>query len=288
MNDGLSLTRIVVFFSALPVANAVASVASSVRSPLTISSSGITATGLKKWKPDDPLGVLEVGGHLGDRQRGGVGRQDALGRDGLLDVGEDLLLDRHLLEDRLDDEVGVGEAPRLVDRAGDQRLVPVGLVGADPALGEQLVDLGVDVAHALVDALLVEVGEHDRHLEAAYEQQRELAGHQAGADDADLGHRARQRPVRRAGGALGPLLHQVEGVERRRAAPACATSPRGRRPRRRSPRHGRRRGPPSISSTARCAARARRHRSSPRPRAPALGDARRPRPRRGRPRPGRP
>ncbi len=51
MNDGLSLTRIVVFFSALPVAKAVASVASSVRSPLTISSSGITATGLKKWKP---------------------------------------------------------------------------------------------------------------------------------------------------------------------------------------------------------------------------------------------
>ena len=51
MNDGLSLTRIVVFFSALPVANAVASVASSVCSPLTISSSGITATGLKKWKP---------------------------------------------------------------------------------------------------------------------------------------------------------------------------------------------------------------------------------------------
>ena len=51
MNDGLSLTRIVVFFSALPVPNAVASVASSVCSPLTISSSGITATGLKKWKP---------------------------------------------------------------------------------------------------------------------------------------------------------------------------------------------------------------------------------------------
>ena len=51
MNDGLSLTRIVVLPSPLPVAKAVASVASSVCSPLTISSSGITATGLKKWKP---------------------------------------------------------------------------------------------------------------------------------------------------------------------------------------------------------------------------------------------
>ena len=51
MKDGLSLTRMRVFFSALLVANAVASVASSVASPRTISSSGITATGLKKWKP---------------------------------------------------------------------------------------------------------------------------------------------------------------------------------------------------------------------------------------------
>ena len=51
MKEGLSLTRMDVFFSALLVANAVASVASSVASPLTISSSGMTATGLKKWKP---------------------------------------------------------------------------------------------------------------------------------------------------------------------------------------------------------------------------------------------
>ena len=78
---------------------------------------------------------------------------------------------------------------------------------------QQLVDLGVDVADALVDARLVEVGQHDRHLEAADEQQRELAGHQAGADDADLGDRAGQRLVRGAGRPLGPLLHQVEGVE---------------------------------------------------------------------------
>ena len=48
MNEGLSLTRMLVFFSALLVAKAVASVASSVAVPLTISSSGITATGLKK------------------------------------------------------------------------------------------------------------------------------------------------------------------------------------------------------------------------------------------------
>src|SRR3712207_7905561 len=38
------------FFRSLATASAVATVASSVRSPRTTSSSGSTATGLKKWK----------------------------------------------------------------------------------------------------------------------------------------------------------------------------------------------------------------------------------------------
>jgi hypothetical protein len=71
----------------------------------------------------------------------------------------------------------------------------------------------VHIAHALVDAVLVEVGHDDRHPEAAREEQGQLAGHQPGADDADLGHRAGQRLVRRTGRALGALLHEVEGVE---------------------------------------------------------------------------
>ncbi len=116
MNDGLSLTRIVVFFSALPVANAVARVASSVCSPLTISSSGITATGLKKWKPttrsgcsrSDAISVIDSDDVLVARTASGE-------TDGL-DVGEHLLLDLHLLEDGLDDEVGVGRAAALALR----------------------------------------------------------------------------------------------------------------------------------------------------------------------------
>ena len=47
-----------VFFSDLPVANAVASVASSVFSPRMISSSGMTATGLKKWNPTTRSGCF--------------------------------------------------------------------------------------------------------------------------------------------------------------------------------------------------------------------------------------
>ena len=166
MNDGRSSTRMHVFFSALPTAKAVASVASSVRSPGMISSSGMTATGLKKWKPTTRSGCSSVEAISVIDRLERVRREHALGRHDGLDLGEDLLLDRHLLEDRLDDEVGVGEAV-LARRPGDEGLVAVQLVGAQPALARELVELGVDVADALGDALLVDVGQHDRHLRGA-------------------------------------------------------------------------------------------------------------------------
>ena len=50
-NAGASATSTQLFFSALPTANAVASAASSVCSARTTSSSGSTATGLKKCSP---------------------------------------------------------------------------------------------------------------------------------------------------------------------------------------------------------------------------------------------
>ena len=76
-NAGASLTSTQDFFSALPTANAVASVASSVCSPRTISSSGRTRDRVEEVEADDPLRVRQVGGHRGDRQRRGVGREDA-------------------------------------------------------------------------------------------------------------------------------------------------------------------------------------------------------------------
>lgn len=57
-NAGASLTRTAVFFSFLATPNAVASAASSVCSPRTISRSGRIATGLKKWKPTTRSGCL--------------------------------------------------------------------------------------------------------------------------------------------------------------------------------------------------------------------------------------
>ena len=163
-------------------------------------------------KAHDPLGVLQICGHLSDREGGRVGRQHTVDAHHSLNLGEHLLLDADLLEHRLDDEVGIGEVV-LARGPADQSLEPVGPVRADPALAEQLVDLGVDVANALVHRDLVEVGHHDRDLEPLGEQHGQLACHQAGADDAHLGDRACQRAVGSPGRALGALLHQVEGVQ---------------------------------------------------------------------------
>ena len=69
--------------------------------------------------PHDALRVLEVGAHLRDRERGRVRREHALGRDDPLELGEDLLLHGHLLEDGLEDEIRAGE-DLPARSAGDQ------------------------------------------------------------------------------------------------------------------------------------------------------------------------
>ncbi len=88
----------------------------------------------------------------------------------------------------------------------------VGGVAVETALRLELADLVVDVRQALVDARLVEIGDEHGHLEPAHEQERELARHEAGADDPDLRDLLRERLVGGAHGALGALLHEVEGV----------------------------------------------------------------------------
>ena len=66
--------------------------------------------------PDQPAGLLHRGSNLRDRQRGCVAREQRSGRRGTLDFGEQPLLDRQILNDGLDDDIGVG------DRVPDGRL----------------------------------------------------------------------------------------------------------------------------------------------------------------------
>ncbi len=166
---------------------------------------------VEEVEADETLGVRERRADLLDRQRRRVGREDRVLGDDLLDLAEHLLLDADLLEHRLDDEVAV-RVLGLVGRAVHERAQPVGGVAVEAALRLELADLVVDVRQALVDARLVEVGDEHRHLQLAQEQQRELARHEPGADDADLGDLLRERLVGGADRALRALLHEVERV----------------------------------------------------------------------------
>nr|BFF11335.1 hypothetical protein GCM10025699_26380 [Microbacterium flavescens] len=160
---------------------------------------------------DEALGVGELRADLLDGQRRGVGREDRVLGDDLLDLAEHLLLDADLFEHGLDHEVAV-RVEALVGGAGDERPQLVGRVAVEAPLGLELADLLVDVGDALVDASLVEVGDEHGHLQLAHEQQRELAGHEAGADDADLRHLLRESLVGRTHRTLRPLLDEVERV----------------------------------------------------------------------------
>ena len=163
---------------------------------------------------DDALGVLEVGAHLGDRERRRVRGEDALGRDDPLELGEDLLLHRHLLEDRLEHEVAAREdVPARPARDDASRGSAPCLRRGGRACTRSASSSWIQVI-AVVDLLLREVAEHDRDLEAPEEEQRELAGHEAGADDADLLH-APRLGVGHPDTALRAALDEVEGVDGR-------------------------------------------------------------------------
>ena len=212
MNDAVSLERMHVLPSARPVAKAVARVASSVRSPGITSSSGMTATGLKKWNPTT---------------RSGCSSRLAIS---VIESDEVFVMRTHSAETTASTSANTccltdissktasmtrsaSAKPSLDVEPVTRRVRNEAVSGETRRFSRRPCDLVVDPADALGHALLVEVGHDDRHPEAAREEQGELAGHEAGADDADLGHRSGEGLVRRAGRALGPLLHEVEGVE---------------------------------------------------------------------------
>ena len=66
----------------------------------------------------------------------------------LVQLGKDLLLDFHILEDRLDDEVAVSDRP-VVSRAGDSRKVLGLLLVGEPA---RAIEVGLDQREAFLQA----------------------------------------------------------------------------------------------------------------------------------------
>ena len=212
-NAGASFTSTPRLPSFRVTSQAVASVTSSVAGVADDLDEGQHRDGVEEVEADDPLGVLEALAHRGDRERGRVRHEQALGGDDRLERAEDLALEVELLEHRLEDEVAAGV--RLDPRArGDDRAEEARLALAEASLRDEAGQLAPDRLDRPLDPLGVDVGQHDGHLEAAEEERRELGCHQAGADDADALDPPRRR-LRDPRGPLDPPLDHVEGVDRR-------------------------------------------------------------------------
>ena len=132
----------------------------------------------------DELGrTLGAGGDLGDAQRAAVGGEDGLGLADAVELGEDILLELHLLHGGLDDEVGIGEGG--VVGGGDDVLEQ----GVDLFLGhlaflnEFAVAFG-DGSHSLVEAGLCAALHDDGHLGG--EGFHNAFGHGAGSNNTNF------------------------------------------------------------------------------------------------------
>ena len=103
----------------------------------------------------DHAARARVGGaDLGDRQRRGVGRQDRVGPDHLVEAPEEVLLDLEGLDDRLDDQVGVRQRLEIGaegDVVEDRLLLGLG----DLAAGHRTAGGVLEVLATALDAGLV-------------------------------------------------------------------------------------------------------------------------------------
>ena len=157
--------------------------------------------------------MRELRAHVGHGERRGVRREDAVGASHGFQGAEDLPFHVGLLEHRFEYQVASRE--EVVRSApGDERGEEAGLRLGESSLRDQDFELFTDPGDGVIDLLLGEVAEYERHFEAVQEEQPELPGHQSRADDADL------RDPRRLGFELGgrtlhATLDDVESVDRR-------------------------------------------------------------------------
>src|SRR5262249_12261985 len=141
------------------------------------------------------------------------GREDAVRRDDPLELGEDVLLHRGVLEHGLEDEVAAGELlPAGASR--NQRAEESRLAFAEPPAPREVAELVRDPGGRLVHLLLSQVAENHRDLEAPEHQERELPGHEPCADDAEALD-ASWLCVRHSDTALRTPLDEVERVHGR-------------------------------------------------------------------------
>ena len=78
----------------------------------------MAARGVEEVDAADELGPRGLHRELDDRERRGVGREDRVAPRQSVELREERLFDGEVLDDRLDDEVAVGEVLELAGRRG--------------------------------------------------------------------------------------------------------------------------------------------------------------------------
>ena len=143
---------------------------------------------------DHALGMLRPGRELGDRDRRGVGRDDRrLGQQAIQHL-EDGALDLRVLDDGLDDEIGVDERRRIVD-PGDVTDEVVRRGGIQLATADRAIQRRPQPLARAVQRGGVRLEEDDVEAGAG-DRLRDPGAHEPGTDDPDgakwrwLAHRA--------------------------------------------------------------------------------------------------
>jgi hypothetical protein len=182
----------------------VASTSFAVFSPRTTSRQLHHVRRREEVHADDVLRALRGRGDPVHVERGGVGGEDRAGLGHAVELAEHFLLDAHLLEDGLDDEVGVLEV--LVGERGlEERHALAHLrLGEPPLLHRALVVLA-DGGEPAVERLLLRL--QDGHGDARVEEvHRDAATHGARADHAHLRDGAARRVLGHVGNLRGRAL----------------------------------------------------------------------------------
>jgi len=122
---------------------------------------------------------------LGDGQRGGVGSEDALGLADLIQLAESGLLDLHILESSLDDQVAVC-AQIFLQTRGDGSNDSVCLLLGDLALSNQLLVALLDLCQAVLSPLLLDVAQSNGVALNLCKCLCDALAHSASADNTDL------------------------------------------------------------------------------------------------------
>ena len=172
---------------------------------------GHDVRGREKVHADDVARTRGGAGDLIDIERGGIAGQHGAGLGHLVQPGEYLLLERHVLEYRFDDDVGVFQVG-VVERGLDQPHALGLVLGRNaPALDHGRIR-PVDAGEAAIQGLAAGI-DHDDRQAGVGEADGDAAAHGAGADDAALLHLARPGLGRQVGHAAGFAVGE-EGVHR--------------------------------------------------------------------------